>query len=284
MNQDIFNLWNNSYNLKGSNLILKGYSRAGERSCFQIPAISLMFDAGIRTSNTPNHIFISHCHSDHIFDLPIILTGIYKKTNIYSPVEKNIVDNFIKASYALINNGNKKVPPYIINRVLPSQKINFKENKRNYQIDVFKCYHRVPTNGYGLSEIKKKLKPEYLGKSGKEIVQLKKENVEICYDFEDNIFAYLTDTTPNVFNNDNIFKYKTIMVECTILDEEYKESARKHMHTYWGDLLPIIKSHPNNHFILIHLSVRYNKEEIIEFFESQKQATGLKNFEPWLNI
>ena len=73
MSQDIFNLWNTTYNLKNSNLVLKGYSRAGERSCFQIPAISLMFDAGVRTSNTPNHIFITHCHADHFFDLPIIL-------------------------------------------------------------------------------------------------------------------------------------------------------------------------------------------------------------------
>ena len=72
MNQDIFNLWNHTYNLKGSNLVLKGYSRAGERSCFQIPAISLMFDAGIRTSNTPNHIFISHCHADHFFEDPAV--------------------------------------------------------------------------------------------------------------------------------------------------------------------------------------------------------------------
>lgn len=283
MSQDIFNLWNTTYNLKNSNLVLKGYSRAGERSCFQIPAISLMFDAGVRTSNTPNHIFITHCHADHFFDLPIILAGICKKTNIYSPIDESTVDNFIRSSFTLINNGNFRIPPYQINKVFPSQIIKFSENKRDYQIEVFKCYHRVPSNGYGLSEIKKKLKSEFVGKNGKEIVELKKAGIEICDLVEDNVFAYLTDTTPKVFNNENIFKYRTIMVECTILTEDGKESAKKHMHTYWGDLLPIIKSHPNNHFILIHISTRYNQEEIIEFFNKEKETHGITNVEPWLN-
>ena len=73
------------------------------------------------------------------------------------------------------------------------------------------------------------------------------------------------------------------MVECTILTEDGKESAKKHMHTYWGDLLPIIKSHPNNHFILIHISTRYNQEEIIEFFNKEKETHGITNVEPWIN-
>lgn len=284
MSQDIFNLWNNTYNLIGSNLVIKGYSRAGERSSFQIPAISLMFDAGVRTSNTPNNIFISHCHADHIFDLPIILAGMSnKKTDIYSPVEENVIDNFIRSSFRLINNGNMNLPSYQINRIVPFKKINFSENKRNYQIEVFKCFHTVPTNGYGLSEIKKKLKPEYIGKKGIELVELKKSNVEICYSVEDYIFAYLTDTTIKVFNNKNIFKYKTIMVECTILTEDAKDSARKHKHTYWGDLLPIIKSHPDNHFLIIHISPRYNQEEIIDFFKTEKTKNNLNNVEPWIN-
>ena len=283
MSQDIFNLWNNKYTIRGTSLTLKGYSRAGERSCFQIPAISLMFDAGVRTVNTPNHIFITHCHSDHFFDLPIILSGIWKSTNIYSPVNENIVDNFIRSSFMLLNNGNTRVPPYIINKVVPNQKIRFTENKRNYMIEVFKCYHRVPTAGYGLSEIKKKLKPEYIGKSSHEIVELKKQKVEICHNVEQYIFAYLTDTTHRVFNNENIFKYSTIMVECTILEEDDKESAKKHMHIYWGDLLPIVKSHPENHFILIHISVRYSQEEIVDFFSKEKETHQLTNVEPWIN-
>ena len=66
---DIFNIWNFHKKLEGTNFTLKGHSRGGERSGFQIPAISLMFDAGLRTHQTPNHIFITHTHCDHFFEL-----------------------------------------------------------------------------------------------------------------------------------------------------------------------------------------------------------------------
>ena len=284
MSQDIFSLWNNTHNLKDTSLTIKGYSRAGERSCFQIPAISLMFDAGVRTVNTPNHIFITHCHSDHFFDLPIILSGINnKKTNIYTPVNVGMVNNFIESSLLLINNGkNRRMPEYQINKVNPGQIINFSENKRDYQVEIFKCYHTVPALGFGLAEVKKKLKKEYYGKPGKEIAELKKTK-DIFELVNQYIITYLTDTTIQVFDDHNIFKYKNIIVECTILEEEFKESAYNHKHIYWGDLLPIIKSHPENNFILIHISIRYNNEDIISFFDKVKEQEKISNVEPWLN-
>ena len=123
-----------------------------------------------------------------------------------------------------------------------------------------------------------------MGLSGKEIVALKNQKIDIFETINDYIIAYLTDTTIKVFSNSNIFKYKFIMIECTILDEESKDSAKKHMHIYWGDLLPIIKSNPKNHFILIHISNRYNNEEITNFFESEKEKNQINNVEPWINF
>ena len=53
----------------------------------ECPALSIMFDAGLRTHQTPNNIFITHTHCDHFFDLPIILTGVNKLVNIYTPID-----------------------------------------------------------------------------------------------------------------------------------------------------------------------------------------------------
>ena len=71
----------------------------------------------------------------------------------------------------------------------------------------------------------------------------------------------------------NIFGYKHIIVECTILNEEEKESAYSHGHIYWGDLKTIVKNHPDNQFILIHFSTRYSDDEIIEFFNKENLDT-----------
>ena len=64
---------------------------------------------------------------------------------------------------------------------------------------------------------------------------------------------------------------------------EVKESAYKNGHIYWGDLLPIVKSHPKNQFILIHFSTRYTDEFITEFFDNTIKENELTNVYPWLN-
>jgi ribonuclease Z len=276
---DIFNIWNFHKELEGTNFSLKGHSRGGERTCFQIPAISLMFDAGLRTHQTPNHIFITHTHCDHFFDLPIILAGEDKHTDIYTPVNTKLVTEFIISSFKMMYQGGNKLPSFKVHQVNYNDIINFTENKRDYQVDVFKCYHRVKTVGYGISEIKNKLKHEYNNKSGPEIVALKKAGINISEKVKDPQVVYLTDTNIKVFNNYNIFDYKNIIVECTVLDEENKESAYKNGHIYWGDLSSIIESHPNNKFILIHFSTRYTDEYITEFFDK----IPLTNVFPWLN-
>ena len=65
--QDIF-----TYN----GLSVKGHSRGAEKTCFYIPELKLFLDAGSNTSYQPKYILISHCHTDHSFLLPMILTGI----------------------------------------------------------------------------------------------------------------------------------------------------------------------------------------------------------------
>ena len=276
---DIFKIWNFHKLLDGTNLTLKGHSRGGERTCFIIPALSIMFDAGLRTHQTPNNIFITHTHCDHFFDLPIILTGENKPVNIYTPIDKQIVMDFITSSFKMMNPNNYNIPKVSIFEVKPGDNINFVENKKKYKIKVFKCYHRVKTVGYGLSESKVKLKQEYLSYSNQEIVKLKKENVNIFEMKEDYQVVYLTDTNIKVFNNTEIFKYKNIIVECTILDEENKNSAYKNGHIYWGDLKEIVKLHSENKFILIHFSTRYSNEFITNFFDKEM----INNVFPWIN-
>jgi len=243
-----------------------------------------MFDAGVRTHQTPNHILITHCHCDHSFELPTILAGDWKNpTNIYTPVDPKIIINFIHSSFTLMNNGKKKSPPFTVHQVKPGDTFHFTEGKKNFEVEVFQCYHTVDTVGYGISEIRNKLKEEFMGKEGRELAALKKEGIDICYPEKVSNITYLCDTSIDVFNNSKIFDYTHIMVECTILFEDQKESAYKNGHIYWGDLLPIVKSHPENQFILIHFSTRYSDDEIVSFFESEMKTHSIDNVFPWIN-
>ena len=158
---DIFALWSYHYELKGTGgLTLRGYSRGGERSGFTIPALSVMFDAGIRTHQTPDRILITHCHCDHSYDLPIIMAGNYDvRCKIYSPVASQVLDSFITSSFKLMGN---TVPHHQTTHLdhMVDHRFQFKQNNKLYEIETFRCYHTVPTIGYGISEFRQKVKKE----------------------------------------------------------------------------------------------------------------------------
>ena len=146
------------------------------------------------------------------------------------------------------------------------------------EIEVFECDHSIPTVSYGLKEIKKKLKKEYLGLEGREIAQLKKDGVEITEMVVQNKLAYVCDTSIKVFDmNPTLLDYPTIMVECTFFEEDEITNAKKTQHIHWNDLKPIVCDHPEIEFMLFHFSQRYRDSEIDEFFKRE----DLANLKVW---
>ena len=81
-----------------------------------------------------------------------------------------------------------------------------------------------------------------------------------------------------IVENQDIFKYKVIMIECNFILDEHLDKAKETQHIHWSQLKPIIESHPNNKFILYHFSLRY-KPSIIEDFFKDKPS----NCYPWIS-
>ena len=82
-------------------------------------------------------------------------------------------------------------------------------------VEVFKCDHQVPTISYGISETKQKLKPEYYGR--KDIAALRMAGTEVTHDVIFKRFAYVCDTTINVFQyNPSLLEYPVIFIEMYI--------------------------------------------------------------------
>lgn len=147
-----------------------------------------------------------------------------------------------------------------------------------YTVRVFDCFHKIACLGYAFSEKRTKLKDEYKGLKGPQIKELKTKGVEITYSFEEPMFAYVGDTSTQVFENSPwLFDYPIIITECTFLRDE-QEKAIHDGHTHWDHLLPYVLAHPKTTFILIHFSLRYRADEIFEFFDNLKQqGTNIDN-------
>jgi ribonuclease Z len=268
----MYAVWEYSTMLGG--FTIRGHSRGSERSGFYIPELNLFLDAGIQSYFNPDYIFITHCHTDHSFALPMILTGINKRPKIYVPEPScNLFQEYIEATYRLSKGSeNAKVKDKIIG-VSPGEKIKIKDP---YYVQVYKLDHSVPTSGYGIHKMKKKIHPEYANLTGKEIVELKKQGKSISYDVDTPMLVYLCDTTTKVLDDyPEIFDYQNVMIECTFLLNEDEKSK----HIQWTDLKPYIIAHPNTQFTLIHFSMRYKTKFIKEFFEKE----DIQNVRPWLN-
>ena len=275
---------------------LMGWSVAALRTNFYIKELGLMLDAGLSGPNwVINHLLITHCHSDHCANLPFHLYShkpsekikIYVPKGIESHIKEYIESAYLLSSHTFPEEENIKREElhlynfYELITVEPGDNIPIFIKKEKYGLEIFKCYHQVPCVGYGVYHMRKKLKEEYTKLSGKEIAELRKNGVDINYDLINKMFVYLGDTGKEIFEDKNwekLVEYPTIIIECTFILKEEKEQALKTHHIHWEDLEPIVDKYNKICFILIHFSQRYDKSEIIKFFEDKNKT----NVIPWV--
>jgi ribonuclease Z len=281
--------------LEGTQYTLQGFSIAGYRTNFYVKELDLMLDAGISANFAPKKILITHCHSDHIANLPFHLYGGLdkqdeEKIQVWMPQEtEKLIRDYIDAMFRLsfhvtdVCHENGKFDFYNSVPVIPNQIINFQQKSGKYQIEIFKCDHSVPCVGYGVSEIRKKLKEEYKTTPGKELGALRKSGIQIDEEYIDHQFVFLGDTTWEMFEfeeNNNIFKYKNIIVECSFITDDEIVHAIEKRHNHWQNFKPFVVANPQVNFVLIHFSPRYKKKEIEEFFEKE----NIPNITLWINV
>ena len=261
---ETYNIWKYEEKIPGTTLTLRGHSRGSEKTCFYIPQLKLFLDAGVQSMYNPNHILITHCHADHSFALPMLLTCIKTIPIVCVPNEhltlfKNYNTACQKLSCGITEETELKETAKFVG-VKPNDIVQL---SNNYFAKVLKMDHSVPAVGYAISEKRSKLKDEYKGISGKEIALLRKNNVAVSEEVIVNQFAFMCDTSIKAFEiNKEVFNYPTIIVECTFTDEKTIELAKEAKHIHWNDLKPITLKYPLITFILIHFSMRYDKIEL----------------------
>lgn len=279
--------------IPNTNLTLYGHSRAAEETGFVIKEWNIGIDCGFNLNKIPDHIFITHTHIDHICKCSIFSYNSNNSVTYYVPNQSSkYLCNYINSGIQLCKSSNSRnFFKWIKTKELDENSIIKLKNGRNeIEIKSLICDHGVPTLGYCFYENKNKLKKEYIGLSQSEIINLKKNGMQIVENIKYPQFIFVGDTTINFFDlNPKIFElgFKTIVIECTFLleDDYYKISEldskgnNKYKHIHYKDLKAFILNNQDITFILIHFSMRYKEEEIKNFFEKE----GIKNIIPWLD-
>lgn len=242
-----------------------------------------MLDAGPDSTWSPQHIFVTHTHLDHVISLPFLLLGSALRPDVYGPTKaEQFIKNHIGATVSL--NAVSKINPdsmLTYHPMDPRTSLEIDANKTKLIVETFRCHHSVPTVGYGFSVVRDKLKKDYHGMEGRELKRRRLDGETITEPVATKKFAYVCDSTIAVVEtNPSILEYPVIFIECTFLLKDELELTKKKKHIHWQHLKPYVRQFPNITFILIHFSQRYRDKEIVAFFRQPENCFA--NVLPWV--
>jgi len=253
----------NLASIKIDDLEIIGYSVAGEETVVAVPQLDVCFDVGKAPDQIIpiNHILLTHGHMDHAAGIAYYLSqrnfcGISPGTilapkNLLGPM-KDIIDAWSRLD------GNK-VPGKLVG-VKPGDEHQIKPNLFTR---VFPTKHSKGSVGYSVIEKRKKLKAEYVGLKSPQIVELKKQGVEIDYPLEIPIVTYLGDTQYVDFSQlKYIAESKILIAECTFYEGEHSGRAEAGKHMHIDEFATLLEKLQNEHIIITHITQRTPMREI----------------------
>jgi ribonuclease BN (tRNA processing enzyme) len=262
---EFYNGWQKVIDIGSSDNKLVGFSRASFKTGLIILPLKICLDAGVCNQYEPNMILITHGHTDHVGELYNILIGNNRKFKVpvvSTPNLINHISNYIN-SMASMNRGcnfkyNKWEPCSLIN------KKRFEIQGKTIQLEPITMDHSVESIGFGISEIREKLKTEFENLTQEELIE-KKRIYKITYEKDFPMYLFCGDTGNSALPLIPFSKFPVVIIEATFLHSDDINEAREKKHLHITDLEPYFNANPTITFVLIHFSTRYNLEKLKEF-------------------
>lgn len=240
-----------------SGIHILGYSVAGEESVVALPQLDTCFDVGKAPAEILpiNHVLLTHGHMDHAAGLAYYFSqrefiGIAPGCSLMPERLVQPVRDLLRA-WAKIE--GHEAPARLIG-MRPGDE---HELRRGLIAKAFEINHGVPALGFVLIDVRHKLKPEFIGKTGPELVELKKQGIEIEYRLEVPLVAYCGDTAEGRWLEiDMVRRAKVLVLECTFFDADHVQRARAGYHMHVRDMARILPRLENENVLLTHVTRR----------------------------
>ncbi|MEL6181190.1 MAG: MBL fold metallo-hydrolase [Myxococcota bacterium] len=174
-----------SWRMPGGDLTLHGYSRAADGTAFMIPELWIGLDAGRMVhTRRPEHLFITHTHSDHVFELPHLKTR-RKPPTIYAPTAMlGLIEQYCEAAQRLTDcepdpeQWVQLDTSYHLVGVEPGDRWKMALKVRDaLWVEAVRCDHTVPCLGYRFLKPQRRLKEAFRDRPGGELAALRAEGV-----------------------------------------------------------------------------------------------------------
>ncbi|MCP4249625.1 MAG: hypothetical protein GY778_21505 [bacterium] len=238
-------------------LTLVGYSVAGVESVVAAPELNLCFDMGRAPTEmvSIDTVCITHGHMDHAAGLAYYHS---QRAFIGNPPGRVIVPlklaQAFQALMAVWADIEGHHSPGEIVGVEAGQDVPI---RRNLLVRPFTVNHGAAALGYSAIEVRNKLKPEYAGLSGPQLVELKKKGETIEHRLEVPLVTYCGDTALGAFLDEpHVCQAQVLIVECTFFDPDHVVRARAGRHLHVCDMPELMSHLQSPHVVLTHVSQR----------------------------
>lgn len=255
---------------------LSGFSISGLATYLQMPELDFCIDMGeCPLSATPiNHVFLTHAHGDHARCLMRHhslrkMMGVERDSVYYMP--ESIYEGakaWIKAEAMFEGVGEAKFRYPEIIPVKAGERM-FLKYRKDLAIEAFNVKHSLPAMGGTLYYYKRKLKDEFLGKAPNELIELRQQKVEITREVYDPLVSFMGDCLgESLLENKDVFKSRILITECTFLDSDEEQMARKKGHTHIKDIVKALNEMDGDvkceKIVLSHFSMKYAEKHILD--------------------
>lgn len=241
---------------------LVGFSLAGEESVVGVPEYNVCFDIGRapREVLSIDNLCLSHGHMDHSAGLAYYLSqrGFIGNAPGRIIVHKALAQPIQRLMDVWADIEGHHSP----GTIWGVEHLEAVPIRRGLLVRAFHVNHAAEAIGFSLIEERNKLKPEFVGLSGPEIVAVKKKGIEITERQEVTLLTYTGDTALGRFLElDFVRSSKRLITECTFFDREHVPRARAGRHIHVFDLPQLLEAVPDAHVTITHLSRRTDLRE-----------------------
>lgn len=234
-----------------------GFSVAGEESVVIAPEYNVGFDVGRapREIIPIDNVCLTHGHMDHAAGVAYYFSQrgfvglgpgrIIVHRSLAQPIQK-LMD---------IWSDIERHPS--AGQVYGVEHLQDVEIRRGLFIRPFTVNHSGSSLGYSLIERRHKLKAEFVGKSGPQLVALKQEGVAIEERTEVVLLTCTGDTALGRFLElDFVRRSRALLVECTFYEADHVSRARDGRHLHVDDLHKVLAAVPEAQIMLTHVTHR----------------------------
>lgn len=243
---------------------LRGVSVAGRETWFHVPSLDLAFDVGRSPAEVvpaPN-LFLSHAHLDHAGGLAYWAS---QRRLLRLPPARVFTDPSTVPAWRQIlalHAGLEGVEYHVAVEALgPGESVDL---RKDLAVSAFRADHRVPAVGFVASEVRRRLVPEWQGRSEEEIRAAVLGGEEVTRRSPRPVLAFSGDTGVGLFETAprEAFEAKVFLLECSFTEPEDLPRARHYGHLHVDDVAERADLFANEVLVLTHLTLRSTPEEL----------------------